>query len=371
MSGDRAVGVSLIQRVVRSVYLDSGEPRCGQALYKGPQMLLAQSQGPRVRQHGRSGRYPYKLDCANGVETLRRNVRGLAVREPSVKRVLDVCCMPRRHKCGRDVWAPQLSGCTAPDVLPFQRDAQVVQAFDDAANTGFAKPGQLHQRVHERMRGGGCQVPQQMHRALRHLDRQFDPRDDPNAMIGTGGDRCTQPADRVVVGHREDADTLGSGARNQVGRVQVTVGRGCVGVQIDQHTGPGWQAWTRRTPVGYGSPMAANDMSDRATHVYSSDSGRVARASAPARSAPVQGPRTPPADGVVRVSRTKTGRGGKTVTLVTGLPAAALDATAKELKRLCGTGGTAKEGVVEIQGDHRERIVAHLSERYQTKLAGG
>ena len=117
--------------------------------------------------------------------------------------------------------------------------------------------------------------------------------------------------------------------------------------------------------------MAANDTSDRATRVYSSDSGRVARASPPARSAPAQGPRTPPADGVVRVSRTKTGRGGKTVTLVTGLPTAALDATAKELKRLCGTGGTAKDGVVEIQGDHRERIVTHLSERYQTKLTGG
>ena len=117
--------------------------------------------------------------------------------------------------------------------------------------------------------------------------------------------------------------------------------------------------------------MASKDMSDRATRVYSSDAGRVARTEPAARSAPVRGPRTPPVDGIVRVSRTKTGRGGKTVTLVTGLPAAALDATAKELKRSCGTGGTVKDGVVEIQGDHRERIVAHLSERYQTKLAGG
>ena len=59
------------------------------------------------------------------------------------------------------------------------------------------------------------------------------------------------------------------------------------------------------------------------------------------------------------------------MTLVTGLPSGAVEATAKELKRLCGTGGTSKDGVVEIQGDHRERIVAHLSERYRTKLAGG
>ena len=79
----------------------------------------------------------------------------------------------------------------------------------------------------------------------------------------------------------------------------------------------------------------------------------------------------PPSDGVVRVSRTKSGRGGKTVTLVTGLPPAAADAAARELKRLCGTGGTAKDGVVEIQGDHRQKIVDHLSSRYTTKLAGG
>jgi translation initiation factor 1 len=71
------------------------------------------------------------------------------------------------------------------------------------------------------------------------------------------------------------------------------------------------------------------------------------------------------------VSRTKSGRGGKTVTLVTGLPARDVDTVAKGLKRLCGTGGTAKGGVVEIQGDHRERIVAYLSGTYTTKLAGG
>jgi translation initiation factor 1 len=104
---------------------------------------------------------------------------------------------------------------------------------------------------------------------------------------------------------------------------------------------------------------------ERATTVYSTGSGRVREP----RVAPP--PAGPPGDGVVRVSRTKAGRGGKTVTLVTGLPPADLDAVAKSLKRLCGSGGTVKEGAVEIQGDHRQRIADHLSDRYRVKLAGG
>jgi translation initiation factor 1 len=59
----------------------------------------------------------------------------------------------------------------------------------------------------------------------------------------------------------------------------------------------------------------------------------------------------------------KKGRAGKTVTVVAGLPrnAAFLDALASELKRACGTGGSAREETVEIQGDHRERLRAHLA----------
>jgi translation initiation factor 1 len=79
----------------------------------------------------------------------------------------------------------------------------------------------------------------------------------------------------------------------------------------------------------------------------------------------------PVGDGVVRVSRTKAGRKGKTVTLVTGLPPADREAVGKELKRLCGSGGAVKDGVVEIQGDHREKVAAHLGGRYRVKLAGG
>lgn len=111
--------------------------------------------------------------------------------------------------------------------------------------------------------------------------------------------------------------------------------------------------------------MTPPEPPSRTSLVYSSDVGRVRDRT------PAGRPAAPAGDGVVRVSRTKTGRGGKTVTLVTGLPSREVSAVAKELKRLCGTGGTVKDGTVEIQGDHRQRIVDHLSPRYRTKLAGG
>jgi translation initiation factor 1 len=81
----------------------------------------------------------------------------------------------------------------------------------------------------------------------------------------------------------------------------------------------------------------------------------------------------PPAgDGIVRVRREV--RNGKTVTVVLGLPlrADALQALGKQLKQACGSGGTAKDGVIEIQGDHREKVVAALQAAGHTvKLAGG
>ncbi|MGD9697003.1 MAG: translation initiation factor [Thermoleophilia bacterium] len=98
--------------------------------------------------------------------------------------------------------------------------------------------------------------------------------------------------------------------------------------------------------------------------VYSSEHGRTARPAPAARPSPA-------GDGVVRVSRTSSGRRGKTVTLVTGLPAADLAPVAKELKRLCGSGGAVKDGTVEVQGDHRSKVIAHLSGRYRVKAAGG
>ncbi|MBV8749870.1 MAG: stress response translation initiation inhibitor YciH [Candidatus Eremiobacteraeota bacterium] len=77
-----------------------------------------------------------------------------------------------------------------------------------------------------------------------------------------------------------------------------------------------------------------------------------------------------PDDGVVRVARER--RKASTVTIVHGLAAGEVDALGKELKRLCGTGGTAKNGVVELQGDHRDKIVAYFEERgRRVKRAGG
>lgn len=79
-------------------------------------------------------------------------------------------------------------------------------------------------------------------------------------------------------------------------------------------------------------------------------------------------------DGIVRVGRETKGRKGKGVTLVSGLPLTEdeLKQMASRLKQLCGTGGTLKEGVIEIQGDHREKLFAWLQkEGYRAKLAGG
>lgn len=77
-----------------------------------------------------------------------------------------------------------------------------------------------------------------------------------------------------------------------------------------------------------------------------------------------------PDDGIVRVMRER--RRASVVTIITGLPERELTEIAKTLKRLCGSGGTAKNGVVEIQGDHRDKVVAHLQAQGKTvKKAGG
>jgi translation initiation factor 1 len=81
-----------------------------------------------------------------------------------------------------------------------------------------------------------------------------------------------------------------------------------------------------------------------------------------------------PRDGVVRLLRDRKGRGGKTVTLITGLTgsAAALTALASDLKRMCGTGGTLRGDVLEIQGDFRDRLHDELERRgYTVRVAGG
>jgi translation initiation factor 1 len=102
--------------------------------------------------------------------------------------------------------------------------------------------------------------------------------------------------------------------------------------------------------------------------VYSTDGGDQRRKpAASTRELPAG-----PADGIIRVFREKGGRRGKVVTVVRGLPAGALAETASDLKRHCGSGGAVKEGAVEIQGDHREKVAARLRARgYEVKLAGG
>lgn len=113
--------------------------------------------------------------------------------------------------------------------------------------------------------------------------------------------------------------------------------------------------------------------------VYSTDTGRVCpgcgQAVAACRCAVIAAAAARPAgDGVVRVSRETKGRGGKAVTLVRGVPLddAGLAALAKELKAACGSGGTVKGGVIEVQGDHVATLVQKLSGRgWTVKRAGG
>lgn len=83
---------------------------------------------------------------------------------------------------------------------------------------------------------------------------------------------------------------------------------------------------------------------------------------------------SPPGDGVVRVHREVKGRGGKAVTVVRGLPPepALLLRLAQQLKAACGSGGTVKDGAVEVQGDHCDKVVALLqAQGHVVKRAGG
>lgn len=82
----------------------------------------------------------------------------------------------------------------------------------------------------------------------------------------------------------------------------------------------------------------------------------------------------PAGDGIVRISRETKARGGKEVTVVSGLnlPAAEMKKLARELKARCGSGGSLKQDRIEIQGDRRAQVKALLEERrFQVKLAGG
>ena len=109
--------------------------------------------------------------------------------------------------------------------------------------------------------------------------------------------------------------------------------------------------------------------------VYSTDHGRMCPQCLHSREQCSCGrEQRPPGDGVVRVSRETKGRKGKGVTLISGIPLAEkeLKAYAKELKAKCGTGGTLKDGVVEIQGDQRDILLPLLMQKgWVVKRAGG
>lgn len=110
--------------------------------------------------------------------------------------------------------------------------------------------------------------------------------------------------------------------------------------------------------------------------VYSTEGGRMCPGCRQPQAACRCGT-TPPrtgGDGTVRVSRETAGRGGKAVTVVRGLVLGPdeLTSVAKQLKAACGSGGTVKDGAIEVQGDHRDRVVAWLqAEGHRVKRAGG
>ncbi|WP_288381100.1 translation initiation factor Sui1 [uncultured Massilia sp.] len=109
--------------------------------------------------------------------------------------------------------------------------------------------------------------------------------------------------------------------------------------------------------------------------VYSTDGGRMCPGCRqPLAACTCKAAAAPVGDGIARVSRQAKGRGGKTVTLVKGLALdpVALAALGKQLRTACGSGGTLKDGVLEVQGDHVDRIVDELEKRGHTvKRAGG
>ncbi len=101
--------------------------------------------------------------------------------------------------------------------------------------------------------------------------------------------------------------------------------------------------------------------------VYSTDRGRIKQTAEPQSRSKVS-------DGIVRIRRETSGRKGSAVTTISGVerPDTELKTLAKTLKRLCGSGGTLKNGIIEIQGDHREKIAEALKkDGFSVKMAGG
>ena len=110
--------------------------------------------------------------------------------------------------------------------------------------------------------------------------------------------------------------------------------------------------------------------------VYSCTAGRLCSTCGKSKQQCVCKEQTAPrtGDGIVRIQRETKGRKGKGVTLISGVPLAddELKKLAKTLKQKCGTGGTIKDGIIEIQGDHRDLLLEELQKKgWAVKKAGG
>ncbi|GAC1427061.1 MAG: translation initiation factor Sui1 [Candidatus Velthaea sp.] len=112
-------------------------------------------------------------------------------------------------------------------------------------------------------------------------------------------------------------------------------------------------------------------MPDDRRLVYSTDGSLPLPAAQKRKPSKACGPANAlPSDGVIRVLRER--RRASIVTIVHGLDETEIAAAGKELRRMCGTGGTTKAGVVELQGDHRDAVVAYFEQRERrVKRAGG
>ena len=133
---------------------------------------------------------------------------------------------------------------------------------------------------------------------------------------------------------------------------------------------PRGQSWGKRPVV-----KKASSLSALGGLVYSTDAGRhCPDCKQPIGACTCKQSVVPAGDGIARVRRETKGRGGKTVTTVSGVPLAedALKELASALKKRCGTGGALKDGVIEIQGDHVELLLEELAKRgFKAKKSGG
>jgi len=115
-------------------------------------------------------------------------------------------------------------------------------------------------------------------------------------------------------------------------------------------------------------------MNNNSRLVYSTDTDSTPNSKKELKKSGSEGKIQATTDNIVRVSRQTKGRKGSGVAIITGipLPATELKKLAKALKQRCGSGGTVRKGVIEIQGDHRDTLMSELKKKgWQVKLAGG